>query len=230
MCGRQQLPRSAVNNRTHWLLLTCSPNQIHADQMRHVRKGCLTRPQQDLAVDGSRIESAHKAWNLLQRSFASGIETFSSLSHDFVLRRSIRLTSVRDNTNAFAQSTQGSHHIGVTQHIAILWNRILEKDKKRSTNLNPLPELPQINSSEFFGLGESKHVETFGGLMDVDAEHKEVEIQSADVNEPSEADLSAYLQSLDINPDLCRIPLENSSCIGQLLSIRSEVHCPCLQK
>jgi hypothetical protein len=195
--------------------------------MRHVRKGCLTRPRQDLPADGSRIEATHKGWNSLQRSFASGIEMFSSLSHDFVLRRNIRLSSVRENTTTFAQSTHGSHHIGATQHIAILWNQILEKDKKRSTNLKPLPELAQINSGESFGLGESRHVESFGGLMDVKAEPKEIEFQP---DEPLEVELSAYLESLDINPSLFSIPLDNLSSIGPALLTGSEVCCPRLLK
>ncbi len=59
--------------------------KVHADQLTHVKKGCLERRRQDIAADGSRIEGSHKAWNTLQRACASGLEMFGALSRDFVL-------------------------------------------------------------------------------------------------------------------------------------------------
>ena len=47
--------------------------QTHANEMVHVRKGCLTRVRDDIAADGSRIESSHKHLNHFHRAVASGL-------------------------------------------------------------------------------------------------------------------------------------------------------------
>ena len=36
---------------------------MHADQLAHVKKGCLARSRDDVRTDGSRIEGSHAAWN-----------------------------------------------------------------------------------------------------------------------------------------------------------------------
>ncbi|OBZ65553.1 hypothetical protein A0H81_14418 [Grifola frondosa] len=61
--------------------------KVHADQLAHVQKGCLARLRQDVPSDGSHIEGSHKHWNGLQRSYASGLESMTALSHDYILRR-----------------------------------------------------------------------------------------------------------------------------------------------
>ncbi|EGO20419.1 hypothetical protein SERLADRAFT_373814 [Serpula lacrymans var. lacrymans S7.9] len=62
---------------------SAAATKVHADQLAHVKKGCLSRTRQDLRSDGSHIEGSHKGWNSLMRSFPSGIEIFTALCHDF---------------------------------------------------------------------------------------------------------------------------------------------------
>ena len=53
--------------------------KVHADQMQHLRKGCLERTRQDLRADGSRIEGLNRHWNGVQRGFASGFEKYMDM-------------------------------------------------------------------------------------------------------------------------------------------------------
>jgi hypothetical protein len=82
---------SAAASKVRLRLTVCKHTliyrQVHCEQMKHVRKGCLARPREDIPSDGSRIEGSHKAWNGIQRSFSSGLVMFRALGHDFVLRR-----------------------------------------------------------------------------------------------------------------------------------------------
>lgn len=94
--------------------------------MKHVRKGCLTRPRNDVRSDGSRIEGTHKAWNSLQRSHASGLDMLAMLSHDLVLRRNHRIDFESASPTIFASSTYGSHHLRLVNQAAQVWNSILQ--------------------------------------------------------------------------------------------------------
>ncbi|KAJ7872646.1 hypothetical protein B0H14DRAFT_2291039, partial [Mycena olivaceomarginata] len=102
---------------------------VHTAQLKHLHKGCLSRQRQDIATDGSRIEGSHKGWNSIQRAFASGIELQNALSHDFVLRRNIRIAFSRTpgtaGSHAFARSTFGSHHTRLVDQTASILNDVL---------------------------------------------------------------------------------------------------------
>jgi hypothetical protein len=186
-----------------------SMSQTHAEQLRHVQKGCLERQNMDIASDGSRIEASHKGWNSLQRSFASGIEVFSALAHDFVLRRNIRVGATASKPTAFAASTFGSHHVHLVNNVAQLWNELVRQ--RKDPTLEQLPELPDIQSGERFGLVKSRHVETFNGLL-------EIKNEIADENMKDlldEIDADEYLQQLDVDPKLRFLPLAETTMIDQ---------------
>ncbi|KAF8173443.1 hypothetical protein BJ912DRAFT_1079230 [Pholiota molesta] len=151
--------------------------KVHADQLQHVRKGCLARPRKDIAMDGSRIEGSHKAWNSLQRAQPSGIETYSALGHDFFLRRNIRVASSCIENNRpvncsdFIASTHASHHIHLVNHTTKLFNSLYEKEPPASrAKLSKYPTLPQIQVDEMIGLVESVHSLTFGGHLEAKVE------------------------------------------------------------
>ncbi|KAG2120419.1 uncharacterized protein F5147DRAFT_563009 [Suillus discolor] len=116
---------------------------------------------QDIQSDGSHVEGTHKGWNSLQRAQPSGIVMLSALGHDFVLRQNIRVASSRHQMTPFVKFTHSSHHIQLSNHIARLYNGLHEKD----TQLLPLPELPDVDSGETFGLVVSDNTTTFGGLL-----------------------------------------------------------------
>ncbi len=84
---RPRLPRYTVLSSHHSFL------KAHEEQLAHVRKGCLSRPRDNVRADGSRIEGTHKGWNSLQCSFSSSIEMMAALGHDFVLRHNSRVES-----------------------------------------------------------------------------------------------------------------------------------------
>ncbi|KAJ3747521.1 hypothetical protein DFH05DRAFT_1392608, partial [Lentinula detonsa] len=161
---------------------------VHAEQMKHVAKGCLTRTRQDVRSDGSRIEGSHKGWNSLQRSFASGLEVMTALGHDFVLRRNVRV-GMSCNTNTpeastlpldFLISTDGSHHIQLRNHIATTYNDLIKRQQsRRGTSSISIPFQPQLCSAEMpekFGLVYSNHASTFGGLFSFKKEDEEMEL------------------------------------------------------
>ncbi|PIL31911.1 hypothetical protein GSI_06615 [Ganoderma sinense ZZ0214-1] len=69
----------------HGGVWTAAAVKVHAKQLAHVQKGCLARPRDDIATDGSRIEGSHKGWNSIMQSFPSGLEVMNALGHDHVL-------------------------------------------------------------------------------------------------------------------------------------------------
>ena len=163
-------------------------NQVHQEQLKHVRKGCLERCRQDIFSDGSRIEASHKGWNSLQNAQPSGITVLTALGHDFVLRRNICVTFANhashgesrpalesSNSEAlFLTLTSGSHHVGLIAAIATLHNQILGRTGRTCAGPTPavasLPELPSVHSNEAFGLTTSNHTTTFGGLLQIKEE------------------------------------------------------------
>ncbi|EDR02023.1 uncharacterized protein LACBIDRAFT_332792 [Laccaria bicolor S238N-H82] len=146
---------------------SASAAKVHADQLVHVRKGCLAHLCQDVASDGSRIEGSHKGWNSIMRSFSSGLEVYTALAHDFVLHRNLRVVaSYGYNTGVvgkFVASTDGCHHLSLVDAIAQLFNSIHRKSEGGA--VITLPVLPRVDSGETFGLVSSNHTETFGGLL-----------------------------------------------------------------
>ena len=127
--------------------------------------GCLVRKNQTIASDGSRIEGSHKGWNSIQRSSASGIEVFTALSHDHVLRWNIHIASARKTQTSFVESTNGSHHVDLVNYINCIWNKLVKANK--TGKMMPLPELPDVKSGESFGLVNSRHVKAYTQLIKV---------------------------------------------------------------
>ncbi|KAA1473136.1 hypothetical protein DENSPDRAFT_899980 [Dentipellis sp. KUC8613] len=117
---------------------SAAASKVHADQLGHVRKGCLARKQQDIATDGSRIEGSHKGWNAIMRSFSCGLDV-----------------------------THGSHHLRLVNYTGAMWNGLLTKAKSqgKTSDLKPRPQLTIIQSNETFGLVISGDALTFGGLL-----------------------------------------------------------------
>lgn len=108
------------------------------------------------------------------RSFSSGLEVYTALAHDFVLRRNLRVAASHGYktgvASKFAASTDGSHHLNLVDAIAQLFNSI---PKKSQDGVITLPVLPRVDSGEIFGLVSSEHTETFGGLLTIKDEGNE---------------------------------------------------------
>lgn len=179
--------------------------------MMHVNKGCLARSREDIRSDGSRQEGSHKGWNGLQRSFSSGIEIFTALSHDFVLRRNCRIAYNDKDSNPFTVASNGTHHVRLANHNATLWNGLVagERDKGRviDHSIGELPRLPVVASGETFGLVVSAYSSAFKGLLEIKEEVSEeektlIDERPADVFDPVE-----MFKSMNIDPTLVKIPL-----------------------
>lgn len=178
-----------------------------------MRKGCLARPQDDIRSDGSRIEGSHKGWNSLQRSFACGLELFTALAHDFVLRRNCRVISDGRTQNPFIASTHGTHHVRLVNAIATAWNELVASDLRSkgkghgSRTLGLLPVLVQIDSGEKFGVVVSEFTTSFMGLLEVKEEVKDETLSL--LPEESEFDVETMMSNLNIDPALLGVPLLN---------------------
>ncbi|KAF8580074.1 hypothetical protein K439DRAFT_1648290 [Ramaria rubella] len=156
-----------------------SASKVHADQMAHVKKGCLAQTHQDISSDGSHIEGSHKGWNSLQHSFAGGLEMILALAHDYVLHRNIRIATNSTTPSPFVYSTFGSHHVRLVSQVAQLWNMLLSKEKQDiQASLSSLPELHDICSGEHFGLVRSENALTFSGLFKEENEEVLIEFSS----------------------------------------------------
>lgn len=195
-------------------------SQVHADQLEHVQKGCLARPREDISMDGSRIEGSHKGWNSIQRSQPSGIEVYTALGHDFVLRRNIRVASARIqenhlvNLHEFVTSTHTSHHVKLTNYIAALFNSLYQKEPDTSKSLlKPHPTLPEPAIFETMGLVESNNSLTYGGLVTIEdlsepAGDEEVDPMLEDIDaEVAQMDQSRFMQLLGVTEDLISRPM-----------------------
>lgn len=183
--------------------------------MTHVRKGCLTRLHQDIKTDGSRIEAFNRALNALMRTYTCGLELYLNLTHDFVLRRNIRIgMKIQSGERSqFTTSTYGSHHVGLVDRVARHWNRICEALDERGvgrgkrTAMIRLPVLLDIPSLETFGLGRSRNSESFGGLLTLELKDEDEEFIPGE-----EPDLhvgisqAQILRFMDIDPDLALLP------------------------
>lgn len=188
--------------------------------MLHVRQGCLTRPNQHIRSDGSRIEGVNRHWNTVVKAVSSGLENFLALSYDFVLRKNIRtaMRNSRGERSDFVDSTFGSHYIGLVDDVAKLWNLLYEESKAKGREalgdekFLPLPELQDIPSGEVFGLVPSANMASFSGNIKVEDEEDEPVISADDPASPNtEISQEAILKSLDIDPQLLLIPLESGT-------------------
>jgi hypothetical protein len=192
-------------------------DQVYADQMTHVRKGCLTRKRQDVRSDGSRVEGSHKGWNSLQRAQPSGITVFITLGHDHVHRRNIRIATSGNKSSPFKcfdTSTFGSHHTRLVNHTSKLWNKLRLSKHGGSSGLLALPELTLVTSGEKFGLINSENAATFGGLFLNDAK-AELKLEDSLISFDSTEDLDQNLEDerlrvvaeYNIDPQLLNQPL-----------------------
>lgn len=175
--------------------------QTHQEQMKHVRRGCLTRPQNDVRSDGSRIEGTHKVWNGLQRSYASGLEMLTMLSHDLVLRRNHRIDFESESPTPFAISTHGSHHLRLVNEAARVWNSILQLPTHRQlfAGLQSSPTLQYVNSGETFGIVQSQFAVGYQYMIDIKTEEVD---DLLDLSTQSEDQARQILQSINIDPAL----------------------------
>ncbi|PSR71595.1 hypothetical protein PHLCEN_2v12525 [Hermanssonia centrifuga] len=196
---------------------TAAAAKVHADQLSHVKKGCLERRRQDIAADGSRIEGSHKAWNALRRACASGLEMFGALSRDFVLRRNLRIITTtgchRGPATGFAATTQGSHHIRLQNWINTLFNMLADRERTwGGPELPAKPILQKIDSRETFGLVVSDHNLTFGGLLQIKDElDEDRKLEDLLSEREEELDVTTVLHDLNIDPALLHQP-EPSGC------------------
>ncbi|KAI0696201.1 hypothetical protein C8T65DRAFT_583603, partial [Cerioporus squamosus] len=192
---------------------TQAAEKTHEEQMNHVRKGCLARSRDDVRSDGSRIEGAHKGWNGLQRSFASGLELLVALCHDFVLRRNHRIESANpDIVTPFVASTYGSHHIRLVDACAKIFNNMIARTEKAGRTLpsgiHRLPELITVASGERFGiLPMSTTTAAHHAMVSVKEEPEDM----FDLSSESLLDAAMVLQELGIDPSLLHKPLVSKS-------------------
>ncbi|KAF8973794.1 hypothetical protein BDZ97DRAFT_1751761 [Flammula alnicola] len=199
---------------------SAAASKVHADQLNHVRKGCLARPREDIAMDGSRIEGSHKGWNSIQRAQPSGIEIYTGLGHDFFLRRNIRIASSRIenqrpvNFHQFVASTYASHHIQLINYTAQLFNSLYEKEPPAlKRKLDAYPTLPQVQVTEVIGLVESAHSITFGGFVEMKAEASDSDaglIDDIDA-QVAETDQTRFIRSLEVDEHLFSVRMAQSS-------------------
>ncbi|KAI1784492.1 hypothetical protein LXA43DRAFT_901509, partial [Ganoderma leucocontextum] len=135
---------------------SAAASNTHHQQLEHVRKGCLARPRDDVATDGSRIEGSHKGWNALQRTHPSGVKVLTDLAADHVLRHNIRVDGAHASPYPFTKATFGSHHIYLVNACAQCWNALLRptarEQKRPPADLSVATLLEPADSNEAFGL------------------------------------------------------------------------------
>ena len=104
----------------------------------------------------------------------------TALSHNFVHRQNICIGFQCHEKTPFIALTAGSHHTGMIDVIAKLYNQLCILDPRSS--LIPLPELQFIDSGETFGLTPSEHIVMFGGLVKEEANEFQVGAALCQVN------------------------------------------------
>ncbi|KAJ7079416.1 hypothetical protein B0H15DRAFT_914092 [Mycena belliarum] len=203
---------------------SAAAHAVHTAQLKHLDRGCLSRRNQDVASDGSRIEGSHKGWNSIQRASASGLELQNALCHDFVLRRNVRIAfgkksgAKTSNLDPFVRSTFGSHHTRLVNHAASILNSILHTEAgKRPSGLlaQPLsPMLKDVPSGEIFGLVVSQYNSTSGGLIPIKSENPDDQLLNLILD--TSMDPQDVLADLNIDPMLLLQPAAAIS--GSLIS------------
>ncbi|PIL36291.1 hypothetical protein GSI_01954 [Ganoderma sinense ZZ0214-1] len=180
---------------------TTAGTSTHAEQMKHVRKGCLTRPRNDIRADGSRIEGNHRAWNGLQRSWPSGLEMLAALCHDLVLRRNMRIGHHLSSPDVFTTSTYGSHHIRLIRAIAQQWNSTIHMAEYTHlfAGLSDLPLLKTVASGETFGIVKSQFAQGYQYLV-TDVKHDDEDNDLLELTKPLDEHTYQVLASIDIGP------------------------------
>ncbi|PIL32659.1 hypothetical protein GSI_05363 [Ganoderma sinense ZZ0214-1] len=180
---------------------TTTGTSTHAEQMKHVRKGCLTRPRNDVRADGSRIEGNHRAWNGLQRSWPSGLEMLTALCHDLVLRRNMRIGYHLSSPDVFTTSTYGSHHVRLIRAIAQQWNSTIHMAEYAHlfAGLSDLPLLKTVASGEMFGIVKSQFAQGYQYLV-TDVKHDDDDNDLLELTKPLDERTYQVLASIDIGP------------------------------
>ncbi|KAL6307078.1 hypothetical protein BKA93DRAFT_770448 [Sparassis latifolia] len=194
--------------QNHGDVWSAAAPKVHAEQLGHVKKGCLVRAYQDVVSDGSRIEGSHKGWNNLQQSHASGLEVLTALGHDHVLRRNIRVVfnAGHDSIDKFLASTHGSHHIHLVDGIARLWNSMIEDAEiVKSRGLSRLPTMQVVDSGEKFGLVKAEYAMTYHHLTCTVKDELDEDLLDLSLHDDASADL--ILRELAIDPALRLQPL-----------------------
>ncbi|KAF9023549.1 hypothetical protein BDZ89DRAFT_1069799 [Hymenopellis radicata] len=183
--------------------------KVYRDQLAHVEKGCTARTRSDILSDGSRIEGSHKGWNSIQRSFASGVENFVALSHDFVLRRNIRVVQKLTGTAVeFGLSTHGCHHISLVNEVNRRFNDCLVTHPPvAGVTIQSRPLLANIKSGETFGLVPSLiTLVSFDDLESKEPIDPDNGLEALLHSDTDLTDLDALAQRLGVDPTLLLQP------------------------
>ncbi|KAI1781762.1 hypothetical protein LXA43DRAFT_907796 [Ganoderma leucocontextum] len=180
---------------------TTAGASTHSEQMKHIRKGCLTRPRNDIRADGSRIEGNHRAWNSLQRSWPSGLDMLTTLSHDFILRRNLRIGRNLLTPTAFTVATYGSHHVRLVKETALRWNSMIHTAGSAHlfSGLADLPLLKTVASGETFGIVESQFARNYQYLV-TDIKQDDDDDDLIELSKPLDECTHHILSSLNVGP------------------------------
>lgn len=180
----------------------------------------MARHRQDIASDGSRIEGSHKGWNSIQRAQPSGIEVYTALAHDFVLRRNLRVAfthhpnpQFKSAISQFIAFTSGSHHLSLVTFLATSFNALRRREPENVKNaLRVLPLLPVVETQEEFGLVQSHHTESFGGLIIKEELEDSGEAMLMELDQRADdASEQHIFNELGVDQDLLSIPEEHTS-------------------
>ena len=150
----------------------------------------------------------------MQRSFASGLETLTALSHDHVLRRNVRIglhRNTEEHLDPFLASTHGSHHIRLIDGVAKTWNGLLSKIQSKTggrISLKALPELRAVSSDERFGIVNAEYVTTYQNLLQIKEEPEDSKL--LDLSEEDESVAAGILHDLNIDPVLLLQPASSN--------------------
>jgi hypothetical protein len=96
-----------------------------------------------------------------------------ALAHDFVLRQNLRIAftyqpnpQYKTGNSQFIAFTSGSHHLSLVTFLVTSFNALRHREPENVKNtLHVLPLLPVVETQEEFGLVQSYHTESFGGLI-----------------------------------------------------------------
>lgn len=129
---------------------------VFNSQMVHIKRGCLSpNGGQKLKNDESRVESAHKTIASIQKGFAGGIVTMHHQLHDVIHRKNTRAAlkaGTKSEQYAFSQSTYGSPHHLLVDHVNQLHNLVQDRSSGESLLL---PRFQSSGSKEHFGIVET---------------------------------------------------------------------------
>ncbi|PIL30528.1 hypothetical protein GSI_07228 [Ganoderma sinense ZZ0214-1] len=206
----------------HGGVWTAAAAKVHETQLAHVEKGCLSRPRDDVASDGSRIEGSHKGWNSIMRAFASGLEVMNALGHDHVLRHNVRLDMQDEalDKSMFMYHTHGSHHVRLVDACAKLWNTLIEGQKRGGAlpaNIRALPELHPADSKETFGLVKmSTETAMQYSLAKVKQEPGD---DTLDLSSQDMLDADRILKEIGVDPALLKVPPPSTPAETSVLAI-----------